>query len=90
MAVLLIAGTTVAAIAFMAIFFVAISKEARRMKIFEVMKVDTESMVAAADSNLSFEKLGHFEAHTTGTILPMTEKNNRVRESEDARHRKPA
>ena len=90
MAVLLVAGTTVAGVAFMAIFFAALCKEGSRMKICAVMKVDTESMVAAEDSRLCLENLTPLDAHRAGTILPITAKTNRIGESKDARYRRPA
>jgi hypothetical protein len=94
MAVLLIAGTTLAGVAFMAIFFVAIYKEGGRMKICQVLKVDTE---LSSDSRLSretesVEQLAESfqQADGTAKVLLMGSGSKTSGRPKDNRERKPA
>ena len=94
MAVLLIAGTTVAAVAFMAIFLVAICKEGGRMKICQVLKVDTELL---SDAKLSREKEGveqlagsFHQAYGAAQVLVMGSGSKTSGGSKDTRKRKSA
>ena len=89
MGVLIVAGISVGAIAFMTVFLIALCRESgRMMKVYRIIGANTTSMTTVANSRVTSE--GQTSIDATGTVLPLWAKPDKVPRSMDSRSRKPA
>jgi hypothetical protein len=88
MGVLIVAGISVGAIAFMTVFLIALCRESGRMKVYRIISANTTSMTTVANSRVASE--GQRSIDATGTVLPLWTKPDKVPRSMDSRSRRRA
>ena len=88
MGVLIVAGVSVVAVAFMTVFFVAICRESSRMKVYRLVSTNSKSMTAVADARVVVGK--HMSIDGTGTVLSSSTEPDKVRRSMHSQGRKAA